>query len=151
MAIRRGASASAPVSMGVLSGAPSYKRAVPRVSEHVPRPGLAARLTDGVRRASLVWVVGLPGSGKTSLVARWIAESGRPYLWYRLDENDVDVASLFDAIAHSVSDSRRLPVWSPENQADLQSAHKAAANPYAGGESARGSEPHKTPPQAKAR
>ena len=102
-----------------VSGAPSYKRAVPRVSEHVARPGLAARLSDAVRRASLVWVVGLPGSGKTSLVARWIAECERPYFWYRLDENDVDVASLFDAIAHFVSDSRRLPVWSPENQADL--------------------------------
>src|SRR5207248_2580635 len=105
------------VSAGSSKATLTYKRGIPTLHDHVPRPALLARLEAATRRAPITWVAGLPGSGKTSLVARWIEEAKRPCLWYRLDEHDADLAQLFHALACSAS--RALPVWSPEHQADL--------------------------------
>ena len=89
----------------------SYKLTVPRVGEHVRRGDLLRRLDEAQRHTALTWVVGLPASGKTSLVARWIED--RTAIWYRLDENDADVAPFFDAVAQQADVP--LPTWSPEN------------------------------------
>jgi hypothetical protein len=85
------------------------------VADHVERSRLLGRLADAVDKSPITWVSGLPGAGKTSLVARWVETCEIPTFWYRLDENDADVASLFDAL-HA---DRDVPAWSPENQADL--------------------------------
>ncbi len=98
----------------------SYKVGIQRVADHVRRDALLAQLTESHRRAKVTWVVGLPGSGKTSLVARWIEESDERAMVYRLDADDADGAAWVDAVAEaSASDRSSLPVWSPENQADL--------------------------------
>ena len=89
----------------------SYKLTVPRVGEHIRRGDLLRRLDDAQKQAALTWVVGLPASGKTSLVARWVED--RPTIWYRLDENDADVAPFLDAVAQQADVP--LPTWSPEN------------------------------------
>lgn len=99
--------------------ASAYKRAIPRVDDHVLRPGLLERLSREARRSPLVWVVGLPGAGKTSLVARWVTAQEATTFWYRLDASDDDVAPLFDGLRAAAGATRSLPVWSPENQADL--------------------------------
>lgn len=97
----------------------SYKLAAPRAEEHLRRETLLRGLAESVKRHPLTWIVGLPGAGKTSLVARWVHESSPPTVWYRLDENDADVAALFGALAQALGPSRRLPEWSPDHQADL--------------------------------
>lgn len=98
----------------------SYKVGLPRVTDHVRRGALLAQLAESHRRAKVTWVVGLPGSGKTSLVGRWIEEASVRAMVYRLDADDADGAAWIDAIAEwCAPEGVALPVWSPENQADL--------------------------------
>ena len=97
----------------------SYKLAVPRVYQHVRRGNLLDTLAASHARYPLTWMVGLPGAGKTSLAARWTEESGRASIWYRLEESDADVAGLFNALSHAAGTGVALPLWSPDNHADL--------------------------------
>lgn len=99
---------------GAVAASP-YKMRVPETRDHVRRPRLLDQIEQNVRRAAVTWVSGLPGSGKTSLVASWVAEQQAKVVWYRLDENDGDAARLLDAL----NPDKRLPVWSPENQMDV--------------------------------
>jgi len=87
---------------------------VPEARDHVRRGRLLDEIEQNVRRAAVTWVTGLPGSGKTSAVARWVADQRRRVIWYRLDENDGDAARLFDAL----NPDKRLAVWSPMNRMD---------------------------------
>jgi LuxR family maltose regulon positive regulatory protein len=88
---------------------------IPRTRDHVRREALLAEIGERHRRSPITWVVGLPGAGKTSVVARFVEELDRNILWYRLDERDGDGASLLDAL----NDKGQLPVWSPENQVEV--------------------------------
>lgn len=98
----------------------TYKLGAPRVTDHVRRGQLLERIAQSHRSAPLTWVVGLPGAGKTSAVARFAGELAHPLVWYRLDRDDADGASLFHAIAGVLQSERApLPLWSPENQEDL--------------------------------
>src|SRR3712207_6681831 len=53
----------------------------------VPRPGLIARLNEGLHR-KLTLISAPAGFGKTSLASAWIADCGRPAAWLSLDEED---------------------------------------------------------------
>ena len=64
----------------------------PNTAAVYPRPRLF-RLLD--RRGPVVWVYGPAGSGKTALVASYLARRRLTGLWYQLDENDDDVAAFF--------------------------------------------------------
>lgn len=97
----------------------AYKLNIPRVDAHLRRDHLIRQLEGALRTHPITWIVGLPGAGKTSLVARWVQESALPCLWYRLDERDSDVAAFFSALTYRLGQGRKLPLWSPENQADL--------------------------------
>lgn len=101
------------------SAFPSWKIAQPRVGAHVRREALLRRLSDIIARAPVCWLTGLPGAGKTSLVARWLQDTGGPCFWYRLDETDADPASFFAALGAQHGGGLTLPVWSPEHGADL--------------------------------
>ena len=71
------------------------------------RPRLRARL-DEATAAPLTLVVAPAGSGKTSLVAGWVAAStGRACAWLSLDETDRDVAQLWAGIAATLGTSVR--------------------------------------------
>ena len=59
-----------------------------------PRPRLFPLLDAGCERP-LVWVTAPAGSGKTTLVAQWLAASKRPLLWLQLDAGDNDPATFF--------------------------------------------------------
>ncbi|MHB8416618.1 MAG: hypothetical protein ACYDCL_00980 [Myxococcales bacterium] len=97
----------------------SYKLALPGVALHVRRVDLQRRLGEARARAPLTWVMGLPGSGKTSAVAAWVRESAIPHVWYRLDETDAHVAGLFAALAATSELHDRLPAWSPAHGAEI--------------------------------
>ncbi len=101
----------------------SYKLSVPIAADQVPRPRQVQALDQALAAAPIVWVLGLPGAGKTSTVAQWVqaaAARGERCLWWRLDEDDADVAALFDALRHHPlhDAAARLPAWSPDHQAD---------------------------------
>jgi hypothetical protein len=89
----------------------------PRLARVHPRPRLF-RLLDGARRKPLAWVQGPPGSGKTVLVASWIARRRLSALWVGLDASD-DAAAVF---GHLAAAARRacgnriaLPAFRPEH------------------------------------
>lgn len=89
----------------------------PRASGSVARPRLWARL-DAVRRSGgAVWVAGAPGSGKTTLVASWLAARRLRSAWMRIDADDADLPTLFLHLAAAArrasSTGARLPALEP--------------------------------------
>jgi LuxR family maltose regulon positive regulatory protein len=92
------------------------KIAMPRNRKLFKRTGLFTKL-DGALRSPAVWVNGPPGSGKTTLASSYLLDRKRPAIWYRIDANDADVASLFwylrVAARQFVPDiDRELPAYS---------------------------------------
>jgi ATP/maltotriose-dependent transcriptional regulator MalT len=115
-----------------------HKLAFPSTEGQIPRVRQVGSLHECLRRAPLVWIVGLPGAGKTSLAAqalRQAEQAGEPRLWYRLDEDDGDVAGVFDALGRAAPPERRasLPAWSPDNQAELRGFSRRFFSQLGGG------------------
>ncbi len=95
----------------------------PRLPRSLLRPRLLRRL-DAARGRSAIWVVGLPGSGKTTLVASWLESRRLRTLWYQVDSGDGDVATFFyylgqAALAASGPRKRALPIFTPEYRGGL--------------------------------
>jgi LuxR family maltose regulon positive regulatory protein len=90
----------------------------PAVSGVVPNGRLFQRLDTSLNRP-VVWVQGPPGAGKTTLIAGYLSARGIDPLWYRLDEDDADPATLFfflgmaDARARDIQ-MPRLPALTSE-------------------------------------
>ena len=99
------------------------------------RPSLAAdrdqrsdlhNLLDETKYRQLIVISGPPGSGKSALVATYIATRNLPSIWYRLDDTDKNLATFFhyfgiaarETMPHKVAS---MPDWrtdfSPENTA----------------------------------
>jgi ATP/maltotriose-dependent transcriptional regulator MalT len=78
----------------------------PSVTDAVTRPRLFRRL-DRTRSRPLTWVSGPQGSGKTTLVASYLAARRCHHLWYRVDETDQDVATFFYYLARAAPNLRR--------------------------------------------
>jgi ATP/maltotriose-dependent transcriptional regulator MalT len=97
----------------------------PRLFDAITRERLF-ELLDGYRRHPLVWVVALPGAGKTTLVATWLEARKLPGIWYQVDSGDADPATFFYYLRQA-EQSRRgheprrvpLPSLTPEYLADL--------------------------------
>ncbi len=60
----------------------------------VPRPRLARALGDGLARGRML-ICAPAGSGKTSLLADWAGNDGRPVAWLGLDAGDSDPARFW--------------------------------------------------------
>jgi len=82
-----------------------------------PRPRLLERIAQW-RDRPIVWVAAPPGYGKTSLAASHLAHA-RPasHVWYQLDPDDGDAATLFHYLSQSVAAD--LPLFAGEMAADL--------------------------------
>lgn len=66
----------------------------PAVLNIYPRDRLF-RLLDGYRRHKAVWVAGMPGAGKTTLISSYIESRRLHALWYRVDAADNDLSTFF--------------------------------------------------------
>ena len=66
----------------------------PAVSDVLHRKRLFHFL-DNARKRPVVWIMGPPGSGKTTLITSYLQVSRMPCLWYQVDEGDADIASFF--------------------------------------------------------
>jgi ATP/maltotriose-dependent transcriptional regulator MalT len=67
----------------------------------------------------VTWITSPGGSGKTTLVADYLAEKKLPCLWYQIDERDGDIASFFYYMslaskAASPRYKKDLPLLTPE-------------------------------------
>ena len=70
------------------------KVARPRLKLTYPRAGLH-NLLDELSTTPLIVVSGLPGSGKTTLVASYVESRNIPCLWYQVDRGDEDLSTFF--------------------------------------------------------
>jgi LuxR family maltose regulon positive regulatory protein len=108
-------SAIPPDSQGCIS---IVKITPPRSSGIFPRARLF-RLLDSLRKHAVTWVSAPAGSGKTTLIASYLACRKIPCIWYRVDEGDADIATFFYymGLAAKVAAPQKrkpLPLLSPE-------------------------------------
>ncbi len=72
------------------------------------------------RRHAAVWLIGPPGSGKTTLVSTYLTYCRLPSLWYRIHPDDGDPATFFHYFGQALGAARRglraepLPHLTPE-------------------------------------
>lgn len=72
---------------------------------------------DHARGKKVVWITGLPGSGKTTLAASYLSARKLSYAWYHMDNGDIDPSTFFYYLRHVLPDPRhraRLPLLTPE-------------------------------------
>jgi DNA-binding SARP family transcriptional activator/tetratricopeptide (TPR) repeat protein len=104
-----------------------------------PRPGdtyARARLfkwLDRAQRRPLIWVSGSPGSGKTLLIADYLARRRIRTLWYQADGGDADLATFFHYLtlaANRLAPRPRhpLPAFTPDRLDDLERFARAIFN-----------------------
>ena len=95
------------------------KTTKPRATGTVKRARLF-RLLDRGKRVPVTWVSGPPGSGKTLLVASYLTARKMRTVWYRLDESDADLATLFQYLAWAVpARGQALPMFTPDYQREI--------------------------------
>lgn len=70
------------------------KIAPPQIRKIYPRMRLFQRLREG-QDHTVVWISAPAGSGKTTLVANYLANQKLPCLWFQLDAGDADPATFF--------------------------------------------------------
>src|SRR5262245_64536581 len=88
------------------------------------RPRLVRQL-DLARKKPGTWVWAPPGSGKTTLVATYLAARKTRGLWYQIDEGDADVATFFYYLGLAAPHRRRLlPLLTSDRKSTrLNSSH----------------------------
>ncbi len=96
----------------------------PSLAGVLPRKRLFA-LLDKAREASVVWMSGPPGCGKTTLAASYLDHAAEPYLWYQLDEGDGEVATFFHYLSQAAEaldtgQAAPLPLLTPEQHSGLK-------------------------------
>jgi LuxR family transcriptional regulator, maltose regulon positive regulatory protein len=96
----------------------------PRMHAPLLRERVFRQLDGGRDRATVIWVDGPPGSGKTTAVATWLDDRQVPCEWYQVDRSDEDPATVFYFLAQLAArqNGRRrtpLPMLTPAHLPDL--------------------------------
>ena len=104
---------------------PLAKITRPVPSGCLPRTRLFRLVDRSRKKASLLWVCGPPGCGKTTLVSTYLEARKIPALWYRVDAGDDDIASFFYYLGvagkRATPRTRKpLPVLTPEYLGGIQ-------------------------------
>ncbi|MBK7955890.1 MAG: hypothetical protein IPK02_19200 [Candidatus Accumulibacter sp.] len=94
----------------------------PRLAAVHPRERLFARLDECLEHTA-VWVHGVPGAGKTTLVASYLQARKLQGLWYRADSGDSDPAACCHYLQVAATriapqTASDLPALGPEQTAD---------------------------------
>jgi LuxR family transcriptional regulator, maltose regulon positive regulatory protein len=96
----------------------------PRLHKAVARERLF-ELLDEKREHPVVWIVGPPGAGKTTLAASYLEEASAPAIWYQIDPGDSDPATFFYYLKQAIESAsikkkgKPLPLLTPEYLPDL--------------------------------
>jgi LuxR family maltose regulon positive regulatory protein len=90
----------------------------PQAHAFINRERLFTQLESSRVNSRLTWISAPAGTGKTALIASWIAARKIPCIWYRVDPGDTDPATVFHYLAltgrrHSRR-AARLPALTPE-------------------------------------
>lgn len=90
------------------------KLSMPRPAGIVRRPRVAV-LVDRCLESGMCWIAAPGGYGKTTAVIDYVQGSKTPHVWYRVDDEDKDVARLFYYLAKSPGvQGLSLPVFGTE-------------------------------------
>jgi ATP/maltotriose-dependent transcriptional regulator MalT/DNA-binding SARP family transcriptional activator len=94
--------------------------------EILGRPRLLERLKANLT-LPVTLVTANAGSGKTTLVADFLRQQERPYVWYQLDHTDADPAVFLGYLANGIQ--QRVPDFGETTLAYLQQAQALAQQP----------------------
>lgn len=83
----------------------------PLVIENVLRRERLFTLLDRQSMTHSLWISGPGGSGKTTLVAHYLAERKIPHLWYDIDAMDGDPATFFSYFGQAAASLMESPAW----------------------------------------
>jgi LuxR family maltose regulon positive regulatory protein len=91
------------------------KLVAPRADEILRRPRVLKRI-DRSLKTGMCWVAAPAGYGKTTTVVDYLSSARAPYVWFRADEGDQDVARFFHYLAQSLPERQAagIPVFGPE-------------------------------------
>jgi len=86
------------------------KLVAPRAKQIVRRARVLAAV-DRHLRSGACWITAPAGYGKTIAITDYLQKTAVPYIWYRVDEGDQDIASFFHYMTLSVRNlrPRRVP------------------------------------------
>src|SRR5688572_22257049 len=82
------------------------KLVAPRATQIVRRPRVLSAIARQLR-AGACWIAAPAGYGKTIAITDYLQKTSSPFVWYRIDEGDQDVASFFHYMAQSVQGVRK--------------------------------------------
>ena len=85
------------------------KLSPPRLHSAVPRERLFGELDALRARHAALWIGGMPGAGKTTLIASYCMTRAFPCVWYRFDANDNDLASFFQLLGQAIDAQTSTP------------------------------------------
>lgn len=94
------------------------KITAPRANNIVSRQRLFQRL-DELHEIPVVWFVGSPGAGKTTLVSSYLSQHAMQHLWFQVDAGDTNIATFFHYFRVAVLQAapgcrQKLPALTPE-------------------------------------
>ncbi len=97
----------------------------PLIIKNVVRRERLFTLLDRQSPTRSFWISGPGGSGKTTLVAHYLAERKIPHLWYEIDARDGDPATFFSYFGQAAASlmeppAGQMPCFAPEHLANLE-------------------------------
>lgn len=92
------------------------KLSAPRQARIAQRPRVH-ELIDDALRAGICWLAAPAGYGKTTAVVDYLHSTKTPYVWYRVDEGDQDIARFYHYLARTLPSEKTaetMPVFGSE-------------------------------------